>query len=1191
MINQSELLLRVKNAWDRVYADVNAIDALPWVSTTLPESILVSFIQRIKRRNKANKDVRILDFGCGNGRIGRAIEKMCGCGVFYYDISEKALDYCEKAGTPSEYVIRDISKCKKHFDGIIVWGVFHHMDPRLWDSQLELIVNLLTPEGIILFGDFTKEDGLFARTGYRPSEVTHIDSYAVDLGFIKKRLHIIDSCDFSFPENNRFFDSTRFFDHEDPNRKVSARKMTVVTSEQYLVDQKEAIVKQKIESLKLKPEFWHFVKYSFRDSLSSPHGKAVTFFREADTSTARSLWLEGMTLFRHHDTIYKESIGDKSLSEELFIHSARKYSFYVNGKGNTDNDQVSITIERMEYKGNGQHFRICLLAPTISVQKPSEQFFEVCDFGKFLSYLKKDSELCSINCFNNDFLIAGKNELVRQLQPYSEIPLLPVLMMVLMVWPSTDFPEKSFDFIQPPVFQENLGGDTLEVSAGGLVMFSNGPLITVKDSVLSAINRWATLYTTRELVKYTRLKSVSAAIAQVMARNMSHNFGSHVLSHFIASNAYSLMSDKEVANMERYIPSEECLSPDLFSDLSKNQQLPFFMQYLKSRMDYLSEVTFGVSDLLTTKMMKADVMKELDRVRLLLNYISGIGNFKFRFNLINEIRDNEDVPVAFPNDVLGCQAFYNILENIIRNTAKHHIGNSENKETVFTVRIKGTDPQDYDLVEGADELYCVEIDDGLPKKDIKSLVSKQNERFNDSVLDENNNLRNHSLGLLEMKASAAFLRQIDLVNIVSEDYLIDIDEIDNNYHENNGLRRMNIIKAFNANGALGYRFFLQKPKEFLFVGDTWTLDGELEQNNKVIRGRLLNAGIQFLNNDVLVDAMRIGQAFAHQFMIYDQSVDTEILSRVENRTLLPLRQILVMDSQQQNNLLALLNNTSKDVNSILEELKQFAWSTLGEKKIESVVKFFSHGHLIDWLNTKDYFTCVENLGHRTLEKLPGFSKYSNIPDKKRTDKLIIYRHYAPQEIQNEVCEAYLNKVIIIDERVQSFAEKVCEEDTPCWCLFESTGVMIPRCPRTDEKGRFIPPLIPRKSGYDEVKFVEMDLHDPEVFPLDTKVFNEFTPPGLLDYIDSRIKDSFLIIHYGILERLFARDEKTINDKLNEWANNSKRVVVTSGRGAHSLNLPNTVCFANLSSVLYTCVENRNKYLINYLINQSRRKRT
>jgi hypothetical protein len=83
-------------------------------------------------------------------------------------------------------------------------------------------------------------------------------------------------------------------------------------------------------------------------------------------------------------------------------------------------------------------------------------------------------------------------------------------------------------------------------------------------------------------------------------------------------------------------------------------------------------------------------------------------------------------------------------------------------------------------------------------------------------------------------------------------------------------------------------------------------------------------------------------------------------------------------------------------------------------------------------------------------------------------------------------------------------------------------------------------------------------------------------------------NAFGLIHYGILERMYKK-EAVRYEKLVTWSKVAKRLVVTSGRGAHSLTLPPSVCFVNLSSVLYAFTENRNKFIINNLLNQTRRK--
>lgn len=1184
MSRQDDLLREVKNAWNRAYEDAAAIDALPWVNTDIPQKILSDFVWKIQRKDK-ERNVRILDFGCGNGRIGRFLEGLEHCQVFYYDISEKALDYCVSKGIPEERVIRDISKCKDHFDGIVVWGVFHHLDPSLWNFQLEQIINLLEPEGALLVGDFTKEDELFAQDDSRESEVTEISTYPVDYGFVRRRLHILDpTMEFKFRENQ---DCKYHRDFE--------RRMKVVIAERYLVDQKAAIVRQKVDELDPRPEFWHFVKYSFRDSLSAPHGKAVRFISESDPTIAQGLWLEGLTLFRHYDTLYPDdALWNKSLSEELFVRSARKHSFYVKGE---ESDHVSVEINWKNYAGSGQHIEIHLQAPLLSISKRQKRFPETHSFKEFIRNLKSSAKNRVLIGDYQRLFPEVKEALDAQLKKYQEIPTLPVLMMLMMVWPSKAYSTKSFNFIQPPVFQDNLGGKTLEITAGGVVLYSDKPFLSLDSPLIPAINRWATLYTTLELVKYTRQKAVGAAIAQVMARNMSHNFGSHVLSYFISPDAYQKFGDKYVSELRRYGSLEgDDLSTELFKDVDegKNYQAAYFMQYLKSRMDYLSEVTFGVSDLVTTKMMYGDVMKELDRARILLNHISGIEDFKYHFRVVGA-DGRKDLGVAFPNDVLGCQAFYNIVENIIRNTAKHNGENVGGKEVVFTIRIMEVHLKEGEAIDGSNDLYCVEIDDGLPIKGIDDLVRLQNERLNESVLDANNNLRSHSLGLLEMKASAAFLRQIDLADIVSEEYQIDIDREDRDWHEYECVKRMNIIKAFKApvqgrGYALGYRFFLQKPKEFLFVGDDWVRLVPDQRQKEV-----LPRGIQFVSTSNFKKSLDDGEAYAHPFLIYDETSES-VVHDCKNQSLLPIRII----SDKEGTLARLIQDGALD--KLLTALKDEAWKMVipEDVVIQGVLQTSSQRQVIFKHHKETYpddFKRVfrhedvqfegkeiwlENLTSRTMHLMPEFASYSYNPDDPDDE---IGNYILGVEFQERIVrslyEAYHDKVIIIDERVQQYAEKNAEDSIPCWQLFESTHVFIPRGPSVGKNGKYVPPL-----DFDQTP---IPLNKPNVIPLAPDSFDKYKKK-IKRYIKDRIDDACLIIHYGILERMYGRDKEAISEQLREWAKKAKRVVVTSGRGSHSIQLPDEVCFASLSSVLYACNESRNKYLINNLVHQARRKR-
>lgn len=681
-----------------------------------------------------------------------------------------------------------------------------------------------------------------------------------------------------------------------------------------------------------------------------------------------------------------------------------------------------------------------------------------------------------------------------------------------------------------------------------------------------------------------RQKAVVASVAQVMARNMSHNIGSHVFSNLISNDAYSKLTDRNILKAKAYVspwkteteyPKEQV---QVIKNHPENFQLTYFNQYLKSRMDYLSEVTFGIPNMLTTKYMYSDVFKELDRERILLNYISGIPGFKYTFCLKRNgeaLTEENDIAIAFPSDVLGNQAFYNIIENVIRNTAKHAF-NCNQEVNTFTI--------EFNDVEDFPEYYSVEIDNGIVEASIDDLVKKQNERINTSVLDKENNLRSHSLGLLEMKASAAFLRQVDIAKVDSYEYHFDDKDEFTNKHDN-----LILLKAINKIGTLGYRFLLQKPAEFLFVGE-WDVD-ELRKKE------LLNCGIRFIESDDFVNAMEDGVSFAHPFLLYQDNVSDQVEELLSDdndcKTLLPVRKLRLTEEEAKAIKKDVIDKT--DHKGIVDLLKGVVWvmyyeniitielkNTHNEKLkirkafdpskdkdsdfVSNQIVFLDHGdvdaHNNGWKQAKEdasYEAWIENLSSRTSAKLPDFGRYSLGNGDPVRNYIKNIKKEETNRIAFEIFEAYHNKVIVLDERVQKFSKENYEGSSsdnntpiPCSDLFESTNVLIPD------------------------------------MPLALNTFKKENIEEFEQFIMANMDNAYILIHYGILERMYG-SVAVITEKLNIWAAGSKRLVVTSGRGAHSLTLPPSVCFVNLSSVLYAFMENRNKYIINNLLNQSRRK--
>ena len=178
-------------------------------------------------------------------------------------------------------------------------------------------------------------------------------------------------------------------------------------------------------------------------------------------------------------------------------------------------------------------------------------------------------------------------------------------------------------------------------------------------------------------------KSVRSAIGSIMSRNGSHNIGSHVLAA-LSHNVGTMPDDR------------------------------LLYQYIQHRMDYIATAT---TDFPTwsgeTKLVNGLIRRFLSQ-RHLLDHIAGsegLHSFKFqdpnvsgrarreqtdtiklhirrkdaKGTIISDFitEDNEtnggsvvdklknDISVAMPGGVIGAHAFFTILENVIRNAAKH----------------------------------------------------------------------------------------------------------------------------------------------------------------------------------------------------------------------------------------------------------------------------------------------------------------------------------------------------------------------------------------------------------------------------------------------------------------------------------------------------------------------------------------
>lgn len=195
--NQGVGITKEQNRWEDVYSFGR--ERLPWLENPLPTEILQDFI------NHLQSDHKILDYGCGDGLLTDFLIQGGFKNILCSDISRKALDMVlqrhsavkvVRANEPSEII-------EKPFDGILVWGVMHHVDYDQWEKFVYDFSNLVKPGGFILFGGHSRKDVEFSQ-GYRVSPTTGEVSTAVD--YLEEilpnnNLHILKSGYFDFIES------------------------------------------------------------------------------------------------------------------------------------------------------------------------------------------------------------------------------------------------------------------------------------------------------------------------------------------------------------------------------------------------------------------------------------------------------------------------------------------------------------------------------------------------------------------------------------------------------------------------------------------------------------------------------------------------------------------------------------------------------------------------------------------------------------------------------------------------------------------------------------------------------------------------------------------------------------------------------------------------------------------------------
>lgn len=345
------------------------------------------------------------------------------------------------------------------------------------------------------------------------------------------------------------------------------------------------------------------------------------------------------------------------------------------------------------------------------------------------------------------------------------------------------------------------------------------------------------------LLKKARRFACKSAIGAIMSRNGSHNIGSHVLAA-LSHNVGTMPEDRKL------------------------------YQYIQHRMDYIATATTEFPSWRQPTMLVSDMMRTFMSQTHLLSYISqseGLHAYQFQNPAMDQalqyqtiklhvrrvqdvcagdweketldatwngkidnfiIYKNEeqaatferDLSVAIPGGVVGQHAFFTILENTIRNAAKHEwakASKNEKEKGNLEVYIDFHDNPEKGVV----EMLVWNDRVGVAKTDMEATVRHLREKFKRSFISpDSGELVRENWGLAEMRISAGYLKNagIDVIGGIGEE---------------TGERIELVRPVVVLNGkkqCLGFRFDLQKPKELLVVVPDSVDIGDLQSINKIL---------------------------------------------------------------------------------------------------------------------------------------------------------------------------------------------------------------------------------------------------------------------------------------------------------------------------------------------------------------------
>lgn len=369
---------------------------------------------------------------------------------------------------------------------------------------------------------------------------------------------------------------------------------------------------------------------------------------------------------------------------------------------------------------------------------------------------------------------------------------------VAYIYPTYNFNNKAFSTILSKYIDVK---SNLEISNGGLFLLWDG--VNNAERIIDIIAHDPTFFqvrvdaiqycfniTTSAMLNRVLRESLKSAVSAIMTRNMSHNLGSHYL-HYT-----KMQLDQLAKNTRKF-------GPDIRGAAK-------VMGYMQGRMDFLATLISGdrypygcvnfksqIYDELTIDDFSKRHFKKKDAGHrttnfLLTNLIWSEGftrsniidgtdaensvNIHIRYNNCiftgsaqrkianreNHVKQKlSEINIAMPGGVMSCHAFFNVVENFIRNSAKYHQQDFQNiKNLTTTIKISETKENNFDVYEFViyDNKQNAYSKEHFNNEESDLITSIKNRLSSLRILDDNNAVEKSNKGFKEMLFSTIWMR-------------------------------------------------------------------------------------------------------------------------------------------------------------------------------------------------------------------------------------------------------------------------------------------------------------------------------------------------------------------------------------------------------------------------------------------------